>query len=107
LASEFAGVGTETFDGRGAITAGRLIGIQNGAPVTLAFMGTYTVGPDCTGTKTITFAGGAPLHYVLVVGQRGCWLQTAATDPGVYLAFAQVRQDTSGAVEIDRSAASS
>jgi hypothetical protein len=106
-AGEFAGVGTETFDGRGAISAGRLIGIQDGVPVTLPFTGAYAVGSDCTGTKTITFAGGPALHYALVVDRRGCWVETAATDPGVYLAFAQVRQDASCAAEIDRDAASS
>jgi hypothetical protein len=90
-ASEFAGVGLETFDGHGGIISGRLTSTFGGQPAAPTFSGTYSVNADCTGTKTIIIDG-QPSHYALVVVDHGRAIETAETDPGTVLAFTQVRQ---------------
>ena len=90
-ASEFAGVGVETFDGHGAITSGHLMSVFGGQPSTPTFTGTYSVNADCTGTKTITI-NGQPSHYTLILVDHAREIETAETDAGTLLAFTQVRQ---------------
>jgi hypothetical protein len=91
-ASEFGGVGVETFDGEGAITSGRLMGVSGGQPIAFTFTGTYSVNADCTGAKTITFDDGLASHYALVLVDRGREIETAGTDAGTLVAFTQVRE---------------
>jgi hypothetical protein len=90
-AAEFAGVGDETFDGHGRITRGHLNQVFGGQPSAPTFTGTYSVNADCTGTKTISIDG-RPSHYAFVLVDDARAIETAETDPGLLLAFTQVRQ---------------
>ena len=51
-AGPFAGVGVETFDGKGGTTATMWISI-NGNILEVTIKGTYSVNTDCTGTLTL------------------------------------------------------
>jgi hypothetical protein len=47
--------------------------------------GTYTVNPDCTGTKTISFPDQRDIHAQFVVSQSGNKLHFVNIDPGTSL----------------------
>jgi hypothetical protein len=44
--------------------------------------GTYSVGPDCTGTQTITVPGLPDLHVQMIVAQSGNTIHQIVIDPG-------------------------
>src|SRR5579864_85931 len=82
LAGPFAGVGTQTFDGKGATTATAMVS-QNGNIVPVTIKGAYTVNPDCTGTLTVQISPvGLTSHASFVIDDNGAGLRAINTDPG-------------------------
>lgn len=76
----YAETGTQTFDGKGGITAvGMLSANGNVAPVTNT--GTYTVNPDCTGTFTLQIAPGIASRFYFVLAASGNVFQALCLDP--------------------------
>ena len=85
LAGPFAGVGTQTFDGNGTMTAAGTQS-QNGNILQVTITGTYTVNPDCTGTLTLLASpGGFTSHFFFVIDDTGNEFLAICTDPGVVL----------------------
>jgi hypothetical protein len=94
LAGPLTGVGTDTFDGNGGVTSNATLSL-NGNIVTLTATGTYKVNPDCTGTYTISGAGGTT-RLVLVIADNGNEIQAICIDPGVILSHIFRRQFPAG-----------
>jgi hypothetical protein len=85
MAGPLGGVITETFDGKGAITAAGTLSL-NGNIVPVTSKGTYSVNPDCTGTYTVqTSPLGITAHYFFVILDNGNEFKWICTDPGVVL----------------------
>ena len=81
-AGPFAGVGTQTFDGKGATTATATVS-QNGHIVPVTIKGSYTVNPDCTGTLTLQISPvGLTSHASFVLDDNGAGFRAINTDPG-------------------------
>jgi hypothetical protein len=81
-AGPFAGVGTQTFDGKGATIATATVS-QNGNIIPVTIKGVYTVNPDCTGTLTIQISPvGITSHAFFVIEDNGARLRAINTDPG-------------------------
>ena len=92
VASPFAGVSLETFDGNGTLT-GSGIGSLNGEIVPVTYVGTYTVNPDCTGTYTVEVSPlGLTTHAFFVFADGGNELQIVITDPGTVITCIARRQ---------------
>lgn len=92
LAGPFASVGTQTFDGKGATTAGAMVS-QNGNIVPVTIAGTYTVNPDCTGTFTLQVSPvGITTHVFFVIDDSATAFRAIQTDPGVVVTGAARRQ---------------
>jgi hypothetical protein len=92
VASPFAGVSLETFDGNGTLT-GSGIGSLNGEIVPVTYVGTYTVNPDCTGTYTVEVSPlGLTTHAFFVIADGGNELQIVITDPGTVITCIARRQ---------------
>jgi hypothetical protein len=91
MAGPFAGVGTDTFDGKGGITGTATLSI-NGNIVPVTETGTYKVNPDCTGTYTIP--GVTTLFFVIT--DSGNEIQGICIDPGVVLTHIFRRQYPAG-----------
>src|SRR5215472_448995 len=90
IAGPVAGVGTDTFDGKGGVTTSATISL-NGNIVPLTATGTYTVNPDCTGKYVIP---GTTLFFVIT--DSGNEIQAVCMDPGVVLNHTFRRQFPSG-----------
>ena len=84
-AGPFAGVGTQTFDGRGGTTATATVS-QNGNIFAVTITGTYSVNPDCTGTLELLISpAGIPSfkgHAFFVIDNKGAEIRAINTDPG-------------------------
>jgi hypothetical protein len=92
LAGPFASVGTETFDGKGTLTATGIVSL-NGTIVEVTETGTYTVNPDCTGTHTVVISPlGITAHAFFVIDDGANELRVIATDPGLVLTGIARRQ---------------
>jgi len=84
-AGPLGGVLTDTFDGKGAMTASGVLSL-NGNIVPVTSKATYTVNPDCTGTYTAeTSPLGITAHYYFVILDNGNEFKWICTDPGVVL----------------------
>ena len=88
-AGPIAGLGTQTFDGKGGVT-GNAVASLNGNIISGTFTGTYTVNPDCTGTITSQLSIGETTHIYFVLlwttGSTGTTLSEfhfIGTDPGI------------------------
>ena len=82
IAGPSAEVGTQTFDGKGAITGTATLS-ANGTIFQFTFAGTYTVNPDCTGTFTLLIASvGITQHVFFVIDDSGTEFRAIETDPG-------------------------
>jgi hypothetical protein len=90
IAGPLAGVGTDTFDGKGNVTTTAMLSI-NGNIVPVTATGTYTVNPDCTGTYKIP---GTTLF--LVIADSGNEIHAICVDPGVVLNHTFRRQYPAG-----------
>jgi hypothetical protein len=85
VASPFAGLNIETFDGNGKMT-GTGIGSLNGNIVAVTQTGTYKVNPDCTGSYTVKIDPlGLTVHGSFVIVDGGNELQIIITDPGTVI----------------------
>ena len=85
MAGPIAGVGVDTFDGKGGVTTTARLSINGYIPPTpLTATGTYTVNPDCTGTYKISSPDGTTTLF-LVIGDNGNEIQAICIDPGVVL----------------------
>ena len=92
IAGPFSHVSTQTFDGKGAITATGIVSL-NGNIVPTTETGTYTVNPHCTGTGTLQISPlGITSHVFFVIDNSGNELQVIATDPGTVLTGVSRRQ---------------
>ena len=89
-----AGVGTDTFDGNGGITGTASLSI-NGTIVSLTETGTYKVNPDCTGTYTVSSAGGSTTAF-FVIDDGGNEVKAVCTDPGTVITHIFRRQFPEG-----------
>ncbi len=90
IAGPLAGVGTDTFDGKGGVVASATISL-NGNIVSVTGTGTYTVNPDCTGTYKIP---GTTLTFV--IANDGNEIHAICIDPGVVLSHTFRRQFPAG-----------
>ena len=79
IAGPVAGVGTDTFDGKGGVTTSATVSL-NGNIVPITATGTYKVNPDCTGTYVIP---GTTLF--LVIADSGNEVHAICIDSGVVL----------------------
>ena len=79
----FAAVGKNTYDGKGGLS-GVITISTNGAIVPAApYTGTYTLNPDCTGTKSATIPLiGLTVHFYFVVDNNLREIRMIVTDPG-------------------------
>jgi hypothetical protein len=85
MAGPLGGVLTETFDGKGAMTAAGTLSL-NGMIVPVTETATYSVNPDCTGTYTAEASPlGTTAHYFFVILDNGNEFKWICTDPGVVL----------------------
>jgi hypothetical protein len=90
IAGPVAGVGTDTFDGKGGVTTTAMISL-NGNIIPVTATGTYTVNADCTGTYKIP---GTTLS--LVIADSGNEIHAICVDPGVVLNHTFRRQFPAG-----------
>jgi hypothetical protein len=90
MAGPLAGAGTDTFDGRGGIKGSATLSI-NGNIVSMTEAGTYKVNPDCTGTYTVSSAGGTSSAF-FVISDSGNEIRAICTDQGVVLSHIFRRQ---------------
>jgi hypothetical protein len=86
IAGPVAGVGTDTFDGKGGVITAATISL-NGNIIPVTGTGTYKVNPDCTGTYKIP---GTTL--VFVIADNGNEIHAICIDPGVVLSHTFRRQ---------------
>ena len=86
IAGPIAGVGLDTFDGKGGVTTSATISLK-GNIIPVIATGTYTVNPDCTGTYVIP---GTTLF--LVIADSGNAIHAICIDPGVVLSHTFRRQ---------------
>ena len=86
IAGPIAGAGTDTFDGKGSVTATAMLSI-NGNIIPVTATGTYTVNPDCTGTYKLP---GTTLFFV--IADSGNEIHAICIDPGVVLSHTFRRQ---------------
>ena len=93
-AGPLAGVGADTFDGNGGITGTASLSI-NGTIVSLTETGTYKVNPDCTGTYTVSSAGGSTTAF-FVIDDGGNEVKAVCTDPGTVITHIFRRQFPEG-----------
>jgi hypothetical protein len=94
MAGPLAGVGTDTFDGNGHIMGTATLSI-NGNTVPLTETGTYKVNPDCTGTYTVSSAGGSTSAF-FVITDSGDEIQAICTDTGIVLTHIFRKQSSAG-----------
>ena len=76
----YAEAGTQTFDGKGGITAAGMVS-ANGNVAPAPNTGTYTLNPDCTGTFTLQIAPGIASHFYFVLAASGDVFQALCLDP--------------------------
>jgi hypothetical protein len=79
IAGPIAGVGVDTFDGKGGVTTSATVSL-NGNSVPITATGTYKVNPDCTGTYVIP---GTTLFFV--IADSGNEIHAICIDSGVVL----------------------
>jgi len=75
-----ATVGQITADGSGGLTGSETVSNDGAITANVSITGSYTIKKNCTGTATITPAGGSASNYSLVV--IGTQFQMVETDPG-------------------------
>lgn len=83
-AGPFAGVGRQTFDGKGNTQATATVSV-NGNIFHVTIKGTYVVNSDCTGSMILTVSAGPETfanHVDLVVVDGGAEFRAINTDPG-------------------------
>jgi hypothetical protein len=96
LAGPFAGVGTQTFDGKGATTATAMVS-QNGNIIPVTIKGAYSVNPDCTGTLTVQISPvGLTSHAFFVIDDNRAGLRAINTDPGTVVTTIARKQFPTG-----------
>jgi hypothetical protein len=101
MAGPLGGVLTDTFDGRGAMTASGVLSL-NGNIVAVTSKATYSVNADCTGTYTAeTSPLGITAHYFFVIFDNGNAIKWICTDPGVVLSGTAHRQSPAAGSEGD------
>jgi hypothetical protein len=86
-----AGVGVNTYDGEGHVSAIVTASI-NGNTVRDTATGIYTVSADCTGTVVNTFPSGQVQHLDIVLIDQGAEIHGIVTDPGVIATVEQRKQ---------------
>ena len=90
----FAQAGREVFNGDGTMSG---VGTANfnGAVARVAYSGTYTVEPDCTGAVTFTDGDGVVSHYDIAVEDGGAEFGFVQTDANVVTAAYERRRTAS------------
>jgi len=78
----FAWAGKETYDGAGHVR-GVFTASYKGEIVHRTYTGTYTVGPDGTGSTVLTDSNGDVTHFDIFVRGGGDEVSYVETDPGV------------------------
>ncbi len=73
-------VALEDFDGAGTFSGNATVNV-GGEVVTGTLTGTYTVNPDCTGTKTVNTSVGVTVHEAIIVIDGGQRIIGTQTDP--------------------------
>lgn len=77
------GIVKATYDGLGDFVQYDAVAVNgNLPPGWRPGSGTYSVGPDCTGTSTIVVQGMPDLHLQFIVAQSGNTIHQVVTDPG-------------------------
>ena len=89
-----AGAGTDTFDGNGGITGTASLSI-NGHIGSATETGRYKVNPNCTGTYTVSSAGGSTTAF-FVIDDGGNEVKAVCTDPGSVITHIFRRQFPEG-----------
>lgn len=77
----FRVVGQITADGNGNVSGSWTLGLS-GAISTGMFIGTYTIGQDCTGTLTLSNEDQSPAHFNIVLDDSKQGFQMIQTDSG-------------------------
>jgi hypothetical protein len=85
------GIGVVTYDGRGNWT-GRTTVSFGGLILRSEPSGTYTVNPDCTGTRSGTFPGGPSFELEMVIMHHGREIRELSTVQGDLALGVQRRQ---------------
>ena len=83
FAGPFAEVGRQTFDGKGSTKAIVTFSANGNISSDVAFEGTYSVNPDCTGSMTLSNPSLGAIHANFVIDDEGRELRTISTDSGV------------------------
>lgn len=79
---QFVGVSVQTYDGRGHFTQTDNTHGPSGARTDQPGWGTYTVNPDCSGTKTLWLEGlPFPIENRIVLTDRGAEIRLVAMAP--------------------------
>jgi hypothetical protein len=90
----FASAGHETYKGNGEVNGITTTSV-NGVVTTVAYSGTYTVAPDCSGTTTLTDENDVTTHYRIVIQPDGLVVGYVGTDSNVVTAGYESRRTTS------------
>jgi hypothetical protein len=91
----YAEVGTQTFDGKGGISASGMSS-ANGNVIPVTNTGTYILNADCTGTFTLQIAPGITAHYYFVLAASGDQFRAVCLDPIAVLSRIGLRQYPAG-----------
>jgi hypothetical protein len=75
-------VGQISTDGNGTIAGFETSSLNGSITSNVALLGTYQISSNCTGTATITPAGGSHLNFNLVIIAGGKQIQLVETDSG-------------------------
>jgi hypothetical protein len=75
-------VGQISTNGNGTIAGFETTSLNGSITANVALLGTYQIKSDCTGTATITPAGGSPLNFSLAIIAGGKQIQLVETDNG-------------------------
>lgn len=86
-AGPFAGVGRQTFDGKGNTQASATVSV-NGNVLRVTIKGTYTVNTDCTGSMLLTVSAGPETftnHVDFVIVGGGSAFRAINADAGAVI----------------------
>ena len=86
-------VGKVTYDGQGKGQVIETVSVGGNVFRQVTATGTFTVNPDCTGSKTFTSSTGQVSHFDFVIAPNGRTITWIVTDPGQVFTGNAVRLD--------------
>jgi hypothetical protein len=90
---QFVGVSMQTYDGKGHFTQMDNTHGPSGAKTDQPGWGTYTVNPDCSGTKTLWLEGvPVPIENRFVIVDKGAEIRLAVIAPSPFVVSAAGRR---------------